>query len=198
MERLHSSRQGIILSPEQLQSLNDLISPLIRQGQPLSHIYSAHASDIQVSRRTLYNYLDLGLFDVRNLDLPRRVRYKLRKNQRQANPIQYDYRNRRTYRDFEKYCDAFPDYEIVEMDTVKGTQEAGKCLLTLLFRKSSFMLIFLLDSCTQSEVAYVFDTLYSALGRLRIRWNACRESGRYTPEKRGRPRRTSGKKASYS
>lgn len=165
MERLHSSRQGVNTSPEQLQKLNDLVSPLIRQGQPLSHIYSAHASDIQVSRRTLYNYLDQGLFDVRNIDLPRRVRYKLRKNQRQANPIQYDYRNRRTYRDFEKYCDAFPDYEVVELDTVKGTQEAGKCLMTLLFRKSSFMLIFLLESCTQAEVSNVFDTLYSALGR---------------------------------
>lgn len=165
MERLHASRQGINVSPQQLQGLNDLISPLIRQGQPLSHIYTSHRSEIPVSRRTLYNYLDQGLFDVRNIDLPRRVRYKLRKKHRQANPVNYDYRNRRTYRDFEKYCNAFPEYEIVELDTVKGTRETGKCIMTLLFRKSSFMLIFLLDSCTQAEVTAVFNRLYTALGR---------------------------------
>lgn len=165
LERLHSSRQGINSSPQQLQQLNELISPLIRQGQPLSHVYASHSDEIPVSRRTLYNYLDQGLFDVRNIDLPRRVRYKIRKQHRQANPVNYDYRNKRTYRDFEKYCNAFPDYEVVELDTVKGTRETGKCIMTLFFRKSSFMLIFLLKSCTQAEVAAVFDQLYSALGR---------------------------------
>lgn len=165
LERLHSSRQGINSSPQQLQQLNELISPLIRQGQPLSHVYASHSNEIPVSRRTLYNYLDQGLFDVRNIDLPRRVRYKIRKQHRLANPVNYDYRNKRTYRDFEKYCNAFPDYEVVELDTVKGTRETGKCIMTLFFRKSSFMLIFLLKSCTQAEVAAVFDQLYSALGR---------------------------------
>ena len=77
----------------------------------------------------------------------------------------YDYRSKRTYRDFEKYVTAFPEYEVVELDTVKGGREAGKCLMTLLFRKSSFMLCFLLPSCTQKAVCEVFDSLYEALGR---------------------------------
>ena len=116
-------------------------------------------------RRTVYNYLDQGLFDVRNIDLPRRVRYKIRKKQRIDNPITYDYRSKRTYKDFEKYVSAFPDYEVVELDTVKGGRETGKCLMTLLFRKSSFMLCFLLPSCTQKAVRDVFDHLYVILGR---------------------------------
>lgn len=37
--------------------------------------------------------------------------------------------------------------------------------MTLFFRKSSFMLIFDIKSCTQMEVAAAFDQLYSALGR---------------------------------
>ncbi|MFQ6931421.1 MAG: hypothetical protein ACLRR3_10345 [Eubacterium sp.] len=51
------------------------------------------------------------------------------------------------------------------MDTVKGSRDAGKCLMTLLFRNSSFMLIFLLPSCTQKAVSDVFDWLYEILGR---------------------------------
>ena len=102
------SRSGINLKPEELQHLNELLSPLIRKGQPLSHVYAAHKEDIPVCRRTVYNYLDQGLFDVRNIDLPRRVRYKIRKKQRIVNPITYDYRSKRTYKDFEKYVSAFP------------------------------------------------------------------------------------------
>lgn len=161
---LVDSRVGINMSSEDFQALNDLITPLIRNGQPLSHIFSVHKDDIPCSRTTVYNYLDKCLFDVRNIDLPRRVRYKIRKKNRSKNPVLYDYRKRRTYKDFERFTLAFPDYEVVEMDTVKGTKEAGKCLLTLLFRNSNFMLIFVLPSCTQASVKEVFDYLYDNLG----------------------------------
>ena len=164
-ELLVSSRSGINISPEDLKAMNELISPLIRKGQPLSHIFSVHGNSLNCSRKTVYNYLDQGLFDVRNIDLPRRVRYKLRKQRRKENPIMYDYRRRRTFKEFEKFSSAYPEYEVVEMDTVKGTREAGKCLLTLLFRRSSFMLVFLLPSCTQKAVKDVFDFLYEQLGR---------------------------------
>ena len=161
---LSESRAGINMTPEQLRELDEFISPLIKQGQPLSHIFSTYGDVIPCSRKTIYNYLDMGIFTVKNIDLPRRVRYKLRKKRRGENPIKYAYRNRRTYKDFLKYTEMFPDYEVVEMDTVKGSRDAGKCLMTLLFRKSSFMLIFLLPSCTQKAVQDVFDTLYDLLG----------------------------------
>ena len=161
---LSESRAGINMTPEQLKELDEFISPLIKQGQPLSHIFSAYGDSLPCSRKTIYNYLDMGIFTVKNIDLPRRVRYKLRKKRRGENPIKYAYRNRRTYKDFLKYTEMFQDYEVVEMDTVKGSRDAGKCLMTLLFRKSSFMLIFLLPSCTQASVQAVFDMLYDRLG----------------------------------
>lgn len=161
---LSESRAGINMTPEQLKELDEFISPLIKQGQPLSHIFSAYGDMIPCSRKTIYNYMDMGIFTVKNIDLPRRVRYKLRKKRRGENPIKYAYRNRRTYKDFLKYTEMFPEYEVVEMDTVKGSRDAGKCLMTLLFRKSSFLLIFLLPSCTQASVKAVFDDLYDRLG----------------------------------
>lgn len=161
---LKDSRSGIHMSQEELDELDKFISPLIANGQPLSHIFSAYGDILPCSRKTVYNYLDMGLFTVKNIDLPRRVRYKLRKKRRGQNPIRYQYRNRRTYEDFLKFTEAFPEYEVVEMDTVKGRQDTGKCLMTLLFRNSSFMLIFLLPSCTQAAVKEVFDKLYEGLG----------------------------------
>lgn len=163
---LTESRKGINMTPEELQALNDLISPLILKGQPLSHIFAVHADEIPVCRRTLYNYLDQRIFQARNIDLPRRVRYK--KRRKVALPrnrtTQQVYRNKRTYKDFLYYLETHPDADVVEMDTVKGSRASGKCLLTLLFRSCSFMIIILMRRCTQGEVIEAIDRLTDTLG----------------------------------
>ena len=165
-KNLSESRKGINMSLDELQELNDLISPLILKGQPLSHIFAVHSEDIPVCRRTLYNYLDQRVFQARNIDLPRRVRYKKRK--RSTTPrtqnLNQVYRNRRTYKDFERYLEAHPDTDVVEMDTVKGTRDTGKCLLTLLFRSCSFMLVILLPKCTQECVIRAINDLTETIG----------------------------------
>lgn len=164
---LVKSRQGINITPEGLQELNELISPLILKGQPLSHIFAVHADEIPVCRRTLYNYLDQRIFQARNIDLPRRVRYKKRKKKsapRTSKNLQQVYRNKRTYIDFERFMEAHPDVDVVEMDTVKGGRAAGKCLLTFLFRSCSFMLVILLPACTQKSVIDAINNLTDTLG----------------------------------
>ncbi len=164
---LVKSREGINLTPNELQELNDLISPLILKGQPLSHIFAVHVDEIPVCRRTLYNYLDQRIFQARNIDLPRRVRYKKRKKKsapRTSKNLQQVYRNKRTYVDFERFIEAHPDVDVVEMDTVKGGRAAGKCLLTLLFRSCNFMLVILLNSCTQKCIIDAINTLTETLG----------------------------------
>ena len=163
---LVKSRQGINLTPEELEELNRLISPLVLKGQPLSHIFAVHADEIPVCRRTLYNYFDQCVFKARNIDLPRRVRYKKRKKrseQRNSN-AQQAYRNKRTYTDFEHFMAAHPDLDVVEMDTVKGSRTSSKCLLTLLFRSCSFMLVILLPDCTQRSVIKAVNDLTDTLG----------------------------------
>lgn len=165
-ETLTETRSGINMTPEELQALNDLISPLILKGQPLSHIFAVHGDEIPVCRRTLYNYLDQRVFQARNIDLPRRVRYKKRK--RQTSPrtrnMKQVYRNKRTYKDFERFMEAHPECDVVEMDTVKGSRDAGKCLLTLLFRSCNFMLVILLPRCTQECVINAINTLTETIG----------------------------------
>lgn len=163
---LSDSRKGINLTEEELQDINELISPLVLKGQPLSHIFAVHAEDIPVCRRTLYNYLDLGVFKAKNIDLPRRVRYKKRRKSSKPRVRNYQqvYRNKRTYKDFEIFVEAHPDADVVEMDTVKGSRNAGKCLLTLLFRSCSFMLIILLPRCNQESVVHAINRLTDTIG----------------------------------
>lgn len=166
-KKLYDSRKGINMTSEELQELNDLISPLILKGQPLSHIFAVHSDEIPVCRRTLYNYLDQRVFQARNIDLPRRVRYKKRKKKsepRKSKNLQQIYRNKRTYVDFEHFMEAHPDMDVVEMDTVKGSRAAGKCLLTLLFRSCSFMLVILMQDCTQRSVIKAINDLTEAIG----------------------------------
>ena len=86
-KNLYHSRKCINMTPGELQELNDLTSPLILKGQPLSHIFAVHADEIPVCRRTLYNYLDQRVFQARNIDLPRRVRYKNRKKKSELKEI---------------------------------------------------------------------------------------------------------------
>lgn len=165
-ETLSSSRSGINMTTEELQELNDLISPLVLKGQPLSHIFAVHSDEIPVCRRTLYNYLDRRIFTARNIDLPRRVRYKKRKKRPEPRTrnISQAYRNKRTYADFESYTKAFPELGVVEMDTVKGSRDKGKCLLTLLFRSCSFMILLLLPDCTQRSVINAINNLCDTIG----------------------------------
>ena len=163
---LYDSRKGINLTSEELQELNDLISPLVLKGQPLSHIFAVHADEIPVCRRTLYNYFDQSIFKARNIDLPRRVRYKKRKKRSEPRQKNYQqaYRNKRTYVDFERFMAAHPGVDVVEMDTVKGSRAAGKCLLTLLFRSCSFMIVILLPDCTQQSVIKAINNLCDTIG----------------------------------
>lgn len=45
----------------------------------MEHIYATHAEELGCSRRTAYTYIGNGVFDIMNLDLRRKVKYKKRK-----------------------------------------------------------------------------------------------------------------------
>ena len=69
----------------------------------------------------------------------------------------------RKYTDFIEFTSKNPNLNIVEMDTVEGLKTDSKCILTLFWRKSNFMLMFLIESQTTDEVARVFEYLQQTL-----------------------------------
>jgi IS30 family transposase len=152
------------MAPSEFKHLDQLISQLIKKGQSIYHIYTHHKDEICCSQRTLYNFFENNLFTAKNIDLPRKVRYKKRKKRKVSVPSTQKHSFGRTYEDFLDFTTRFPDVPVVEMDTLKGKIEKGKVLLTLFFRNSSFMIAFILDSCSQKCVKKVFDSLYKRLG----------------------------------
>ena len=161
--KLTSSRKGINISEEELQKLDNLISPLIRQGQSVKLIYRNHKNEIPCKKSCLYNYIDLGLLSVKNIDLPRKVRYKIR-NKNKNKKKDYSYRIGRTYEDFQNMLKENPSAHIVEMDTVIGTAETGKVLLTLLFREFNFMIARLLPDKSSISVKKELDNIEKIIG----------------------------------
>lgn len=161
---IKEAHSGIRKTSEELIEIVNLIKPLIERGQSLNHICTTHSDEIGVCERTLYKYIDDNLFDVRNIDLPKKVVYRRRRERKVLTKMEYQYRKGRTIEDFKSYIEANPDLSIVEMDTVKGKREKGKVFLTMIFRKTSFMLIFLMPDGTQNSVLSVFDSLTELLG----------------------------------
>ena len=163
-ENLKTSRKGIDMTPMELAALDELISPLIKKGQSIAHIFVHHSHEIGCSERTLYTYFDKNMFTAKNIDLPRKVRYKPRKKKSDKTKKIPTHRVGRTYDDFISYLDNHPGTSVVEMDTVYGAK-GEKVLLTLFFRCCSLMIAFILDECTQDAVKQVFDDLYKSLGK---------------------------------
>lgn len=157
---LSESRQGINMTELELANLDKIVSPLVKKGQSISHIYKTH--DISCTRATLYRYLSNNCFSVGPIDLPRKVRMKKRK-QKKGEPKNTLARTNRTYEDFQKYIELHPDLPIVEMDTVEGTK-GGRVLLTLLFRSSKLMLAYIMHEKTQAEVLRTFNMIEKDLG----------------------------------
>ena len=166
--RRSDSRKGIRLKAEEKKFVDELVTRLVRKGQPLTHIYAEHRDEMPISLRSLYNYIDAGELTIRNIDLRRKTGYKPRKNKKKkaiGEPgfADQQYRKGRTYEDYEKYVKDSA-LSVVEMDTVKGVLQRGKRLLTMIFRKNAVMLLFLMPDGTAASVKRVFDYLERGLG----------------------------------
>lgn len=167
-QTLISQRAHLNITKEQIVAINDIISPLmIKKNHSVNQVYISHPELLPFSKPTFYKYIDLGILDVRNIDLQRKVKWKVKK--------EYDYHKdkvdssikvNRFYTDFKDYMEFHPNASIVEMDTVIGTQggKGGNCFLTLLFRQYNFMLIYLLSYKKAYYVTEVFKHLQKELG----------------------------------
>lgn len=136
----------------------------MKKGQTYNHIYINHPETLDMSKTTFYRYVNNDVFDFGPLDLPRMVRYKQRKqNKPRRTRQEREILKGRKYLDFIEYISKHPNATIVEMDTVEGIKDEPFCFLTLLWRKSNFMLIFKLEEQTKEEVGKIFKYLQETL-----------------------------------
>lgn len=165
--RRSESRQGFRITGEQFEEMDELITKLVKKGQPLTHIYAEHEQELPVGLRSLYNYIDSGNMTIKNIDLRRKTSYRQRRANKKGVSQGFkdqSFREGRTYEDYEAEMKLYSEYAVVEMDTVKGRRERGKRLLTMILRSNSIMLMFLMPDGTATSVKRVFDYLEAGLG----------------------------------
>lgn len=160
---LVSYRSGISFTEDELEYMDTVIAPLVKKKQSIHHICVTQADKILCSERTVYKLIDQGVLSVRNIDLPRKVRYRPR-HCSSTFKVDRNCRNGRTYQDFQRYIEDHPDTPIVQMDTVEG-RKGGKVILTIFFTQSDLMLMYLRDHNTSQSVIDIFNLLDQLLGR---------------------------------
>lgn len=156
---LVDSREGINLTTTQRKEIASIIVPLLKQGQSLYQILSKH-NEISQSDKTIYNYIDMGVFKefgITNLSLKEKVQRKQFKSKykKRKEPVNYDGRR---YSDYLKFITENPYIPTVEMDTVYNKQE-GPYIQTFIFENTSFMIGFLHTEKTSLSMSKTLDYL---------------------------------------
>lgn len=156
-ENVAESRSGVVIDTQEIKHLNSILVPLIKeQGQSINHVLIHNKNKIMYSNKTIYKLIDLGILDVRNIDLPRKVRYRQRRKETKIYKVDKQCLVNRSYEDYLKYMGNHPDTPVVEIDSVEGIK-GGKVLLTIHFVNCSFMLAFIREHNDAQSVIDIFN-----------------------------------------
>ena len=163
-KRKSESKQGIDISPQTIEEIENTIVPLIKdKKQSINQIYNNHSDILYFSKTTFYRYVDAGVLSLCNLDLPKKVKYKKRKTTKDTDKRKLAILKGRTFEEFLNFISIHPQMNICEMDTVEG-KKGGKVFLTILIRDTKFMFIRLLDKKNIACVNKEIDKLKEILG----------------------------------
>lgn len=164
LDTLSEVREGVLIDQSEIDYLNELLVPLIKeQGQSIHQAVINNKNKVMYSEKTIYKLIDLSLLKIKNIDLPRKVRFRQRKKDTTVYKIDKKCLEGRRYEDFLDYMEKHPDTPVVQMDTVEG-KKGGKVLLTLHFVNCSFMLDFIRDHNDAQSIIDIFNDLQKKLG----------------------------------
>ena len=161
---LVDSREGFNLTSLERGRIADVLSPLLKQGQSVYQILSAHP-EITQCEKTLYTYIESGVFKefgINNFSLKEQVNRKHCKNKykKRKEPVNYIGRK---YEDYLCFRAENPDVLVLQMDTMYNRSQ-GPYLQTLLFEGTGFMVGFLHQEKSCENMADGIDRLQQRLG----------------------------------
>lgn len=158
------SRSGFNLTEEERKQMDSVISPLIKNGQSIHHILVNNPDKILCCEKTVYTYAENGLFSARNIDMPRKIRFRPRKKKSVELKVDKACRIGRSYEDYKKYREEHPELPVTELDSVEGIK-GGAVLLTVHMVLPKFQLSFKRECNNSKSVTDIFNSLYERLGR---------------------------------
>ena len=168
-EDLVDSRTGINMPYEECKAMADIIVPLIKAGHSPYHIVTNHP-ELNISEKTLYNYIENGIFKefgLFDIDLKIKTKRKIAKKASNKYKKREDkkYLNGRTYDDFINYTAENKNLSVVEMDTVYNNGSTGPFMQTFKFLDYSFMFIVYQEEKTAKSMVEGVDLLEKILGK---------------------------------
>ena len=167
-EDLVDSRTGINMSYEECKAMADIIVPLIKAGHSPYQIVTNHP-ELNISEKTLYNYIENGIFrEFGLLDIDLRIKTKRKITKKASNKYKKredkKYLNGRTYDDFINYTAENKNLSVVELDTVYNNGSTGPFMQTFKFLDYSFMFIVYQEEKTAKSMVEGVDLLEKILG----------------------------------
>lgn len=162
---LKESRKGVNLTEQHIDEIEKIIVPLIKdKKQSVNQVYINHSDILNFCKCSFYNYVNDGVISLTNLDLPKKVKYKKRKQKKNTNyKKEVIILKGRKYEDYLNFISIHPKMNKVQLDTVIGKRNNNKVLLTMYIVDTHFMLIFLLDKKDSLHVTEVFKNLKDLL-----------------------------------
>lgn len=122
-------RSGYCLTGEEMAYIDELILPRLRQGHSLYAITQDYKDRLPCGISTLYRLINDGELTARNIDLPRKVRFRPGRPKR-PHKVDKACRQGRTWQDYHAFLEAEEPPFVVQMDTVEG-QRGGPVVLSL-------------------------------------------------------------------
>ena len=160
---LQEARTGVNITEPELHRIDGIISPLLQNGHSVHHICNDHSDSIMYSEKTIYSYINAGLLTARNIDMPRKIRFRPRKGKERKFKVDKKCRVGRTYEEFLEYHAAHPELPVIELDSVEG-KKGGAVLLTIHFVQAKLQLAYLRESNDAASVGAIFRDIYRTLG----------------------------------
>ncbi len=163
-EVLSESRSGVVIDQDEINNLNNILVPLIcEQNQSIHQAYINNSNKIMHCEKKIYKLIDLGLLKVKNMYLPRKVRFRQRRKNQVIYKVDKKCLENRRYEEFLNFLEENPDTSIVQMDTVEG-RKGGKVILTIHFVQTSFMLAFIRNHNDSQSVIDIFNNIFMSFG----------------------------------
>ena len=160
---LSDARRGTQAEEKEIADMNAALRDPIRIGrQSIRAVMTANPAAFHgFSERSVYNYANSQLFDVKRGDMPLMCRRK-QKPQKSVAKTDAKCRAGRSYQDYLSFLGLNFGIQPVEIDTVIGSVD-GKVLFTMMF-STGLMLAFLRDARTAQTTTRIFNRLQDIAG----------------------------------
>ncbi len=162
---LVSTRTGFDVTDKEMERIDELASPLIKNGLSPYHVKQTLGDRIPISESTLRRMIDKCELNARNIDLRDKVKRCPRsttKNKARNKALSVS-KIGHFYTDYLRYIEE-NDVFTVEMDCVEGKKEEPEALLTLTWKELSLQIAIILNAQTSECVVEALDKIEEALG----------------------------------